>query len=176
MLTLNGGQPGGQGWPTGKRLASYEDAATTVVAHPDDAGVRLGAVGALKPGVADAVVSRCRLGSTQIPLEGLLAEDHVEVRLIDMEDANLDAAAVMNDAAEAVRVLLSEGKTVLSHCVHAETRTPLVAAAYGALITGSSASAALTRVLEVLPNARPRASLRAVLEASGCWPPQSTSS
>ena len=38
----------------------------------------------------------------------------------------------MHDAAEAVRVLRSEGKTVLLHCVHAETRTPLVAAAYGA--------------------------------------------
>lgn len=165
LLTLSGGQPDAQGWPTGERLASYEGAATAVVAHPDDTGVLLGAVGALRPGVADAVVSLCRLGSTQIPLQGLPAEDHVEVRLIDMEDANLDAAAVMKDAAEAVRVLRAEGKTVLLHCVHAETRTPLVAASYGALITGSSTSAALTRVLAVLPSARPRTSLRAALEA-----------
>ena len=167
VLTLNGGQPDAQGWPTGERLASYEGAATAVVPHPDDAGVLLGAVGALRPGVADAVVSLCRLGSSQNPLEGVPPEDHVEVRLIDMEDANLNAAAVMKDTAEAVRVLRLEGKTVLLHCVHAETRTPLVAAAYGALITGSGASAALTRVLAVLPSARPRASLRAVLEASG---------
>lgn len=167
VLTLNGRQSDAQGWPTGERLASYEGAATAVVPHPDDAGVLMGAVGALRPGVADGVVSLCRLGSTQIPLEGVPPEDHVEVRLIDLEDANLDPAAVMQDAAEAVRVLRSEGKTVLLHCVHAETRTPLVAAAYGALITGSSTSAALTRVLAVLPSARPRASLRAVLEASG---------
>jgi ADP-ribosyl-[dinitrogen reductase] hydrolase len=167
VLTLNGGQPDDQGWPTGELLASYEGAATGVIPHPDDAGVLLGAVGALRPGVAEAVLSLCRLGSSQIPLEGLPAEDHVEVRLIDQEGANLDAAAVMKDAAEAVRVLRSEGKTVLLHCVYAETRTPLVAAAYGALITGSSNSEALTRVLAVLPSARPRASLRAVLEASG---------
>jgi len=167
VLTLNIGQPDAQGWPTGERLSSYEGAATAVIPHPDDAGVLMGAVGALRPGVGDAVVSLCRLGSSQIPLEGLPAEDHVEVRLIDLEDANLDAAAVMKDAAEAVRGLRSEGKTVLLHCVHAETRTPLVAAAYGALITGSSTSEALTRVLAVLPSARPRASLRAVLEASG---------
>ncbi len=165
VLTTNGGQPDAQGWPTGERLASYAGGATAVVAHPDDTGVLLGAVGALRPGVADAVVSLCRLGSTQIPLEGLPAEDHVEVRLIDMEDANLDAAAAMKDAAEAVRILRSEGKTVLLHCVHAETRTPLAAALYGALITGSSTSVALTRVLAVLPSARPRPSLRAALEA-----------
>ena len=165
MLTLNGGQPDPQGWPTADRLASYEGAATAVVAHPDDAGVLMGAVGALRPGVADAIVSLCRLGSSQIPLEGVPAEDHIEMRLIAQEDAKLDAAAVMHDTAEAVRVLRSEGKTVLLHCVHAETRTPLVAAAYGALITGSSTSAALGRVLQVLPSARPRASLRAALEA-----------
>jgi len=40
-------------------------------------------------------VSLCRLGSTQIPLEGLPPQDHVEVRLIDQEDANLDPAGVM---------------------------------------------------------------------------------
>lgn len=164
VLTLNSGQPDAQGWPTGERLASYEGSATAVVPHPDDAGVLMGAVGALRPGVADAVVSLCRLGSTQVPLEGVPPEDHVEVRLIDMEDANLDAAAVMKDAAEAVRALRSEGKTVLLHCVHAETRTPLVAASYGALITGSTPSAALTRVLAVLPSARPRTSLRTALE------------
>ncbi|MCW2572558.1 MAG: ADP-ribosylation/Crystallin [Frankiales bacterium] len=74
VLTVQGGLPDAQGWPSGERLASYEGAARVVVAHPDDAGVLLGAVGALQPGVADAVVSLCRLGSSQLPLEGIPAE------------------------------------------------------------------------------------------------------
>jgi ADP-ribosyl-[dinitrogen reductase] hydrolase len=52
---------------------------------------------------------------------------------------------------------------VFVHCAHAETRTPVVAAAYGSLITGSTTSAALDRVLRVLPTARPRPSIVAAL-------------
>ncbi len=77
------------------------------------------------------------------------------------------------DAAETVRDLRVEGKTVLVHCVHAHTRTPLVAAAYGALVTGSSPNDALERVTAVLPSARPRRSLTAALvERLNCegWP------
>jgi ADP-ribosyl-[dinitrogen reductase] hydrolase len=165
VLAVNDGHAAADGWPTGERLASYAGASTTVVPHPDDPGVLLGAVGALRPGAADAVVSLCRLGIAQAPLEGVAAEDHAEVWLIDDDDANIDAGAVLREAAESVRTLRSEGKTVLLHCVHAETRTPLVAAAYGARLTGSTTAEALDRVLAVLPDARPRPSLRAVLEA-----------
>lgn len=56
--------------------------------------------------------------------------------LVDKDHANLDAARVIADAAPAVRNLRAEGRTVLLHCVHAQSRTPVVAAAYGALITG----------------------------------------
>lgn len=52
---------------------------------------------------------------------------------------------------------------MLLHCVHAYTRTPVVAAAYGALVTGSSPRAALDRVLAVLP-ATPRPSIVAGLD------------
>ena len=130
--------------------------------HPDDPGVLLAGVGALRPGVADAVVSLCRLGTAQVPVPAD-PRDHVEFWLVDDEDANLDPAAVLVDAAQTVRDLRAEGKTVLVHCVHAHTRTPLVAAAYGALVTGSSAAAALERVGAVLPSARPRRSLAAAL-------------
>jgi len=106
------------------------------VAHPDDPGVLLGAVGALQPGVADAVVSLCRLGTTQVPLDGVAPEDHLEVWLVDADDANNDLPFVLQDAADAIRQLRSEGKTVLLHCVHAHTRTPVVAALYGTLRTG----------------------------------------
>ena len=162
-LTAHDGRPGPQGWPTAERIVTYDGAATGTVPHPDDPGVLLGAVGALQPGVADAVVSLCRLGSTQVPLAGVHVEDHAEVWLVDAEDANNDLPMVLRDAAQTVRILRSEGKTVLLHCVHAHTRTPVVAAAYGALITGSSGAQALARVVGVLP-ARPRRSIVAALD------------
>jgi hypothetical protein len=99
-LTAHKGRPGPQGWPTAERLMSYEGANTRTVAHPDDPGVLLGAVGALQPGVAQAVVSLCRLGAGQVPLAGVVADDHVEVWLVDAEDANNDLPFVLRDAAE----------------------------------------------------------------------------
>lgn len=125
----------------------------------------LGAVGALQPGVADAVVSLCRLGATQVPLDGVAPEDHLEVWLVDADDANNDLPYVLRDAADAVRQLRSEGKTVLLHCVHAQTRTPVVAALYGALRTGNSTRTSLDRVIAVLPSANPRPSIAAALHA-----------
>lgn len=63
------------------------------------------------------------------------------------------------DAASVVRDLRAAGKTVLLHCVHAHTRTPVVAAAYGALITGDEPREVLLRVVAVLPAAHPRRSI-----------------
>ena len=163
-LTVQKGMPDGAGWPTGASLRSYAGAATGTVPHPDDPGVLLGAVGALRPGVADAVVSLCRLGAQQAPLAGVAPGDHAEVWLVDADDANNDLPGVVRDAAEAVRLLRSEGKTVLLHCVHAQTRTPVAAAAYGRLVTGGTGREALARVMAVLPSADPRPSIAAVLE------------
>jgi ADP-ribosylglycohydrolase/protein-tyrosine phosphatase len=127
----------------------------TVVPHPDDPGVLLGTLGGLSNHGADAVVSLCRLGS-----EERQGPDHHDVWLIDADDANLDPVGVLRDTAELVRDLRAEGKTVYLHCVFAHTRTPLAAAAYGALITGSSPADALARVEAVLPSAMPTRSLR----------------
>jgi ADP-ribosyl-[dinitrogen reductase] hydrolase len=153
--TVRGGNDGPEGWPTAT-IASYAGSATTVVPHPDDNGVLLGAVGAVRPGVADAVVSLCRMGSGSAPLAGVSPADHVEFWLVDKEDANNDLAGQLLDAAATVRDLRAEGKTVLLHCVHARSRTPTVAAVYGSLVTGSAPTAALERVLRVLPGASPR--------------------
>lgn len=131
--------------------------------HPDDPGVLLGAVGALRPGVADAVVSLCRLGSTQVPLGGVRPEDHIEVWLVDDEDSNNDLPFVLRDATAAVQQLRAEGKTVLLHCVHGHTRTPVVAAAYGSMLSGASSHTALERVRAVMPSASPRRSIAAAL-------------
>ncbi len=167
-LTAHDGQPGPGGWPSAERLRSYNGASTRMVPHPDDPGVLLGAVGALQPGVADAVVSLCRLGSTQAPLPGVAPQDHLEVWLVDDEDANNNLPLVLRDTALAVQQLRREDKTVLLHCVHAHTRTPVVAAAYGALLTGDSGRTALQRVLAVLP-AAPRPSIAASLDSA--FPP-----
>jgi len=163
LLAARPGVPDLTNWPAVPRMTSYGGSSTTTVPHPDDPGVLLGAVGALRPGVADAVVSLCRLGSEEAPVTHD-PSDHVEVWIVDMEDANNDLARALTDAACAVQALRAEGKTVFLHCVHAETRTPVVAGAYGALITGSSTVDALRRVLAVLPGARPRPSISAVLE------------
>ena len=166
-LSAHRGRTATDRWPLAPSLGHYGGAATTVTPHPDDAGVLLGAVGALRPGVADAVVSLCRVGSSQAPLPGVRPEDHVEVWLVDDDDANNDLAFVLDDSALAVQQLRAEGKTVLLHCVHARSRTPVVAAAYGALVTGGSTREALDRVLAVLPSGRPRRSIVAALHATG---------
>ena len=165
FLTVHAGHDGPGGWPSGASISSYRGSSNAVVAHPDDPGVLLGAVGAVRPGVADAVVSMCRMGSDLAPLAGVAPEDHVEFWVVDQEDANNDLAGQLLDAGRTVRDLRSEGKTVLLHCVHAHTRTPVVAALYGALVTGSSTRSALDRVCAVLPSASPRRSFVQALEA-----------
>jgi ADP-ribosylglycohydrolase len=153
FLTVNDGRPGPEGWPGCDTLPSYAGASTVTVPHPDDPGVLLGAVGAAAPGVAQAVVSLCRMGA---PLAGIAPQDHVELWVVDKEDANLDLPGQLLDAARTVKALREEGKTVLLHCVHAQTRTPTVAALYGHLLTNSGTDAALERVRRVLPSAHPR--------------------
>lgn len=162
-LTAHGGRSSPHDWPDAQEIFPYDGADTATVPHPDDPGVLLGALGALRPGVADAVVSLCRVGTAQAPLAGIAAPDHAEVWLVDQEDANNNLPFVLRDAAETVRTLRREGKTVLLHCVHAHTRTPVVAAAYGALVTGDNGREALKRVLAVLPT-QPRASITAGLD------------
>ncbi|WP_281287609.1 ADP-ribosylglycohydrolase family protein [Amycolatopsis rhizosphaerae] len=158
LLTVEGGGTDADGWPSAPAVPSYAGVPEIVRAHPDDGGVLLGSVGALRPGVADAVVSLCRLGGKQVPVTED-PRDHVEFWLVDQEDANNDVAAVVADAAGMVKTLREEGKRVFVHCVHAQTRTPLVAAAYGSLVTGSSFTESLRRVRTVLPTASPRSSL-----------------
>jgi len=161
FLTVHGGKDGPEGWPSATSISLYRWSETTVTLHPDDDGVLLGAVGAVRPGVADGVVSMCRMGA---PLEGVAPEDHVEFWVIDKEDANNDLGGQLLDGALTVRELRREGKKVLLHCVHAHTRTPIVAAVYGALVTGSTPTEALERVVAVLPSATPRRSFACVLE------------
>ncbi len=135
-----------------------------LVPHPYDDRVLLAGVGALQSltvGV-DAVVSLCRIADADVRTD----MPHVEVRLIDLvdPDENPHLDYVLLEAAGAVEQLRREGRTVLLHCVEAYSRTPTVAALYGARVRGVSTDEALRDVLTALPHAHPNAAFRKALQ------------
>lgn len=136
---------------------------SALVRHPFDEKVWLGAVGSLDtlPPEVEAVVSLCRVGTEQVPA-AIEHSNRVEVWLIDQDDPaqnpNLDH--VLLDAADAIAALRAEGRTVLLHCVQAQSRTPSVAALYAARHLGVPVAEALDAVVAALPNAHPKRFLR----------------
>ena len=74
---------------------------------------------------------------------------------MDSEDpaANPNLLFTLYDAADAVRGLRAEGKTVLLHCVAAQQRTPSVAIAYAVLL-GHDVDSARAAVAAALPSTR----------------------
>lgn len=138
--------------------------AGALAAHPHDPGVLLGAVGALRklPDGVDAVVSLCRVADDDVPV-GI---PHVEVRLIDSADPdeNPHLDFVLLDAVRTIESLRAQGRTVLVHCVEACSRTPTVAALYGAFRQGTGVEAALRDVVAVLPDANPNPAFREALQ------------
>jgi ADP-ribosyl-[dinitrogen reductase] hydrolase len=172
VMTARGGKPDSAGWPLGARMdySTYKDS-NVLAQHPHDDHVWLGGVDTLThlPDGVNAVVSLCRLGRTEVPAPGVAASDHIEVWLIDDTDPaknpNLDF--VLTDAAAAVAALRDEGRTVLLHCVQAQSRTPAVAALYGARLTDRTPTEALANITAVLPHAHPNAALQAALERLG---------
>ena len=134
-----------------------------LVAHPYDEKLLLGGIGALHhlPDDVDAVVSLCRIGDDHVQ-QGM---PHVEVRLIDREDGdeNPHLDFVLLEAVRAVEQLRQEGRTVLLHCVEALSRTPTVAALYGARLHGVGVEESLSAVTDALPRARPNGAFREAL-------------
>ncbi len=154
-LTVQGGRPiGRKRWPIADDVGYREWAEETAVPHPHDPGVLLGTHRSRGHG-ADAVVSLCRVGRHQGCFEG--ATEIVESRLMDSENPNdnLNLDFVLRDAADAVRGLRAEGKTVLLHCVAAQQRTPSVAVAYSVLL-GHDPATARADVVAALPSTRGR--------------------
>lgn len=167
VLTARRGRPDRAGWPSAPVVDYAGFDSSALARHPLDEHVWLAGVGALDdlPADVDAAVSLCRLGTSQAPAAGVGPENHVEVWLVDRSDPaenpNLDL--VLADAVDAVAALRAEGRTVLLHCVQAQSRTPTVAALYGARLTGRSAAECLREVQRPLPGAHPN---RAFLEVS----------
>jgi protein-tyrosine phosphatase len=115
--------------------------------------VWLGDIGALRslPEGVDAVVSLCRVGNVDLPAR----DEQIDVRLIDQPGVNENLDFVLLDTVRAVEQLRRDGRTVLIHCVQAQSRTPTVAALYGARLRGIGIAEALADVRDVLPNAQP---------------------
>jgi ADP-ribosyl-[dinitrogen reductase] hydrolase len=134
------------------------DRTDALVRHPHDDGVWLGGVDSVarvaELGI-DAVVSLCRLGMEDVP--SVAVHDHATFWVVDSFDPgdNAQPDFVLREAAAAVEHYRAEGKTVLLHCVRAESRTPTVAALYGARVAGVTPLRALEDVRRVLPGARP---------------------
>ncbi|WP_146362812.1 ADP-ribosylglycohydrolase family protein [Arthrobacter yangruifuii] len=174
LMTLGVELAGGNGrqtdaWPRTPHFDySGWDRTDVLVQHPDDDGVWLGGVGALgrtaELGI-DAVVSLCRLGTDDV--SGMTPENQATFWLVDSAspDSNSHTAFVLREAAAAVERFRAEGKTVLLHCVRAESRTPTVAALYGARAAGLTPLESLEHVRRVLPNAYPNPAFREVLAA-----------
>ena len=144
---------------------SYSDSPVNIVAvHPHDDKVLLGGIGVLRdlPNEVNAVVSLCRLADDD------MRDDmpHAEVRLIDRPetDENPHLDFVLTDAVRAVERFRNEGCTVLLHCVGAYSRTPTVAALYGARRSGISTEQALRDIRSALPRAHPNPAFRAALK------------
>jgi ADP-ribosyl-[dinitrogen reductase] hydrolase len=150
-------------WPAVERMdnSDWPEANRPAVVHPDDPGVLLGPAGALGTAEYDAVVSLCRVGSAEAQVSS--PADHAEFWLTD-DAKNLYPEFTLRDVAETVHELRAEGKQVLLHCVQMQSRTPSVAAFYGALVTGSGLPEALERVRTVLPGAKPNTVFRRLLE------------
>ena len=112
------------------------------------------------------MVSLCRLGVDDVPGAAVQAQDHIEVWLVDdpRPASNPHLDYVLNEAAEAIKELRAEGRTVLLHCVQAQSRTPAVAALYGARLTGRSPRSCLTDIQRVLPTAQPNSAMLAALD------------
>ena len=169
LLTARHGHPDSQGWPAGSVFDYSEYGGAGVLArHPHDDRVWLGGVQALRdlPDGVDAVVSLCRLGADEVPAPGVDPGDHVEVWLIDSPDPdrNPHLDHVLTQAADTVAALRAEGRTVLLHCVQAQSRTPTVAALYATRHRGIPPTTALAEVTAALPDAHPNRAFRAALD------------
>ncbi len=138
--------------------------ASAAVRHPHDHNVVLGGITTLRqpPDDVDAVVSLCRIAAADIRHD----VPHIEVRLIDRADPdnNPHLDHVLLDAVHAVEQLRAQGRTVLIHCVQAHSRTPAIAALYGARRQRIGINDALTDVQAALTDADPNPAFRAALQ------------
>lgn len=96
----------------------------------------------------------------------IAAADQVRVWLIDKDapEKNPNLEFVFTQAADAVAELRAQGKTVLLHCMQAQSWTASVAAQYSVRHGGvESMDVALVEVCGALPSANPNRAFRQAL-------------
>jgi ADP-ribosyl-[dinitrogen reductase] hydrolase len=110
----------------------------------------------------DVVVSLCRVNDDDLTA----GVEQIDIRLIDDidPDANPNLDFVLTDTMRLIEQLRNQGRTVLLHCVACQSRTPTVAALYGARRQGISGELALQAVTELLPGAWPNRDFRKAIE------------
>jgi len=144
---------------------AYDLHRMTRVQHPHDGGVWLADVTALQhlPAGVDALVSLCRVNADDLPPADI---EQIDVRLIDdiEPNANPNLDFVLTDTVRLIEAIRGEGRTVLVHCVACQSRTPTVAALYGARRQSISGERALQAVIEVLPGAWPNSYFRKAIK------------
>lgn len=137
------------------------------VQHPHDEGVWIGDVFGLRelPDGVEAVVSLCRIGHSEGPATGIASQNHVQVWLLDSSDPadNPHLEFVAHEAVSMIAQMREQGNRVYVHCVQARSRTPFIAALYGAKVSGRSRREALDDVNAVLPGGDPNPRFRALL-------------
>jgi ADP-ribosylglycohydrolase/protein-tyrosine phosphatase len=169
VLTVHGGSSNLSDWPAVAVVDYSGYVGTSALArHPHDEGVVLGGVDAVRalPDGVDAVVSLCRLGAAEVPADGADPRNHLEVWLVDDPEpaANPHLDFVLFDTARAIATLRAEGRTVLVHCVQAQSRTPTVAALHATLNRGTPLARALSDLNRVPPHAQPNPAFMAALK------------
>jgi ADP-ribosylglycohydrolase len=144
------------------------DRPAVTVAHPDDPGLLLADVAALRdlPPAVTAVVSLCPVGQQE--QEAILAQTPhwLQVMLADDDDPaeNQNLDFVLDDTVSAIEGLRAGGHVVLVHCVAAYSRTPAVGALYAMRRTGASPGDAIAAMERSLPEADPADAFRAALQ------------
>ena len=114
------------------------------------------------PSGVDAVVSLCCVSDDDLPA----VVEQIDVRLIDSTEpgANPNLDFVLTDTVRLIEQLRDEGRTVLLHCLACQSRTPTLAALYGARRQGISGELALQAVTGVLPDAWPNNRFRTAIK------------
>ena len=149
-LAVRGGKSDSAGWPSIKRMVPYyvEKYGSRSLVQ-EVGGVWFGNAAGLSQALDDgakAVVSLCRMGTADVP-EGI---EHITVGVIDTkpeDNPNLDF--MLADTAGTIAVLADEGKRVFVHCVAAQNRTPVMAAAY-LMVRGVDPVAALKQAAQAV--------------------------
>ena len=165
-LAHRGGEPDQHGWPGRSRMVEhYLDAFPAPPRVLELGGVRFGnAAGlglALDDGI-DAVVSLCRMGTTDVPAG---VEHHVIGLLDTTPEDNPNLVLLLADTIDGIAALVEQDRRVYVHCVAAENRTPAVAAAWLCRHQGMDPAEALDLAAGALNDPKPF--LRTAVELLG---------